>query len=152
MTSLEARPTPSDRADEEPVAPLPGDADRRGRATAALVLRWTAVPAGVLDDGVVAFAVLRCAMEASGVAGDAVVAPGVVRRAVVAPPVLGAADVDREAAVAVVAVLASSPGVATGVCLTVLPGAATGRLGVSEPARRCTPVADDAAMGASGAA
>jgi hypothetical protein len=132
VTSLEARPTPSDRADEEPVAPLPGDADRRGRATAALVLRWTAVPAGVLD--------------------DAVVAPGVVRRAVVAPPVLGAADVDREAAVAVVAVLASSPGVAIGVCLTVLPGAATGRLGVSEPARRCTLVADDAAMGASGAA
>jgi len=148
VTALEARPAPSDRADEGPVAPLSGDADRRGRATAALVLRWTAVPADVLDDGVVAFAVLRCTGEAPGVAGDAVVAPGVLRRTVVAPPVLGAAEADGEAAVAVVAVLASSPGVATDDCLTVLPGAATGRPDVSESARRCTFVPDDDACGA----
>jgi hypothetical protein len=152
VTALEARPTPSDRADEGPVVPLPGDADWTGRATVARVLRWTAVPAGVLDDRVGACAVLRCTLEAPGVAGDAVVAPGVPRRTVVAPPVLGAADVDGEAAVPVVAVLGSAPGVATGGCLTVLPGAATGRPGVSESARRCTVVPDAAARGASGAA
>jgi len=148
VTSLEACPAPSDRPDEVPVAPLPGDVDRTGRATAALVLRWTAVPARVLDDGVGAFAVLRCTGEAPGVAGDAVVAPGVLRRTVVAPPVLGAVEVDGDAAVAVVGVLASSPGVATGGCLTVLPGAATGRPDVSESARRCTFVPDDAVSGA----
>jgi hypothetical protein len=148
VTALEACPTPSERAGEGPVAPLPGDADRTGRDTAALVLRWTAVPAGVLDDGVGAFAVLRCTVEAPGVAGEAVVAPGVLRRTGAAPPVLGAADVDGEAAVAVVAVLASSPGVPAGDCLAVLPAAATGRPGVSESARRCTFVPDDDASGA----
>jgi hypothetical protein len=141
VTALEALPAPSERAGEWPVAPLPGTADRRGRATAALVLRWTAVPAGVLDDGVETIAVLRCT----------VAAPGVLRRTV-APPVLGAEDVGGEAAPGVVAVLASSPGVAIGDCLTILPGAATGSPGVSGSARRCTPVPGDAARGASGAA
>jgi hypothetical protein len=108
------------------------------------------VPPGVLDDGIGAFAVLRCTPGAPGVMGVAVVAPGVLRRTVVAPPVLGAAEVDGEAAVAVVALLASSPGVATGDCLTVLPEAATGRPDVSDSARRCTFVPDDAAREASG--
>jgi hypothetical protein len=96
----------------------------------------------------VAFPVLRCTEEAPGVAGDAVVAPGVLRCTAVAPPVLGTAEVDGEAAVAVPAVPGVSPGVATGGCLTVLPGAATGRPDVSESARRCTLVPDDAASGA----
>jgi hypothetical protein len=148
VTALEAFPAPSDRADEGLVAPLPGDVDRTGRVTAALVPRWTVVPAGVLDDGVGAFAVLRCTVAGPGVAGDAVVAPGVLPRTVAAPPVLAAAGVDGEAAVAVVAVLGSSPGVATGDCLTVLPGTATGRPDASESARRCTFVPDDAASGA----
>ncbi|GAA3041727.1 hypothetical protein GCM10010464_01850 [Pseudonocardia yunnanensis] len=148
MTALEACPIPSDRADEERVALLPDAADRTGRATAALVLRWTAVPAGVLDDDVGVFAVLRCTVEAPGVAGEAVVAPGVVRRTVAPPPVPGATDVDAEAAVAVVAVPASSPGVATADCLTVPPRAVTGRPDVPESARRCTFVPDDDASGA----
>ncbi|WP_433287330.1 hypothetical protein ACQPZQ_32985 [Pseudonocardia sp. CA-142604] len=151
MTALEACPTPSDRADEGPVAPLPGDADRRGRVTAVLVLRWTAVPAGVLDDDVGVVAVLRCTVEAPGVAGDAVVAPDVLRRTA-PPPVPGAADSGAAVPdVAVPTVPASAPAVATGDCLTVLPGAATGRPDVSESARRCTFAPDDDASGAPGA-
>ncbi|GAA1198413.1 hypothetical protein [Pseudonocardia alaniniphila] len=146
MTALETCPRPSDRADDGPVAPLPGGADRTGPATAACVLRRTAVPAGVLDGDVETCAVLRCTAEAGGVAGDAVVAPGVLRCTVAPPPVPGAAG--GGAAVPDVAVRASSPGVATGECLTVLPGAATGRPDVSESARRCTFVPDDDASGA----
>ena len=147
MTALDVCPAPSNRGDEGPVAPPPGDVDRTGRAKAALALRWTVMPADVLDDGVV-FAVLRCTVETPGVAGGAVVAPGVLPRTVVAAPVLATAGVDGEAAAAVVAVVGPSPGVATGDCLTVLPGAVTGRPDASESARRCTFVPDDAASGA----
>jgi hypothetical protein len=145
VTALEA--CPSDRADEGPVAPVPGDADRTARATGAPVLGWTAVPAGVPDDDAGAFAVLRCTVEAPGLADEAVAAPGAPGRAEVAPPVPDAVDVDGAAALPDVAVPAFSPGVATGDCLVVLPGAATGRPDGFESARRCTFAPDGDASG-----